>query len=151
MIARISTFFDCTADELWARIIEPASLQFVASPILGFSPVVKGGLEGQWTVGKTYDLKISLFHVLPLGRHQIKLVMVNRAANTIVSNESGKLAPVWNHTIRFYPVGPGQLSYTDEIEIRAGVLTLPVWMFAHLFYRHRQRRWRILLRDFGSA
>ncbi|MBN2003783.1 MAG: hypothetical protein JXA21_10535 [Anaerolineae bacterium] len=52
---------------------------------------------------------------------------------------------VWNHTIRFHPLGTEQLRYTDAIEIEAGLLTVFVWAFAHLFYRHRQRRWKKLL------
>ena len=55
--------------------------------------------------------------------------------------------PVWNHTIRFRPLENGKLHCTDEIEIQAGLLTGVVWAFAHVFYRHRQRRWRRLLRS----
>jgi len=39
------------------------------------------------------------------------------------------------------------VSYTDEIEIQAGWLTPGIWLFAQLFYRHRQRRWKALLRS----
>jgi len=30
--------------------------------------------------------------------------------------------------------------YTDDVEIHAGPLTVPAWLFAQLFYFHRQRR-----------
>jgi hypothetical protein len=33
----------------------------------------------------------------------------------------------------------------DTVEVRAGVLTPFIWLFAQLFYRHRQRRWRALV------
>lgn len=68
-------------------------------------------------------------------------------ANLIESRESGALAPVWNHTIRFHSLEDGKLHYIDEIEIQAGLLTGVIWAFAHLFYRHRQRRWKKLLRS----
>ena len=45
----------------------------------------------------------------------------------------------WDHKIILEPVG-GATRYTDEVEIHAGLLTVPAWLFAHLFYRHRQRR-----------
>lgn len=45
--ARISTHLHCTEDELWQKIIDPRSLQFVASPILRFVPVKEGGLSGE--------------------------------------------------------------------------------------------------------
>lgn len=149
MIARISTYLPCSEAELWQKIIEPASLQYVASPILGFVPVDGGAIDTEWRVGKVYDLKLYLFKVIPLGRHSIRLVTVDRKTNTITSKERGALARVWNHTISFREVEPGKLHYTDEIEIEAGWLTLAIWAFAQLFYRHRQRRWKALLKRAG--
>ncbi|MFO7705424.1 MAG: hypothetical protein R6V43_09860, partial [Halopseudomonas sp.] len=108
---------------------------------------VPGELDSDWVVGKTYALRLSLFGFLPAGEHRITLASIDREANLIESKESGLLSPVWNHTIRFHPLGEGKLHYTDEIEIQAGLLTGIVWAFAHLFYRHRQRRWKKLLRS----
>jgi hypothetical protein len=147
MLARISTAFDCTAERLWKEISCPASLRFVSAPVLHFEPLVAGDLDDEWVVGKTYLLRLSLFGFLPAGEHRITLVTIDREANLIESQESGALSPVWNHTIRFHCLEDGKLHYTDEIEIRAGLLTWVVWAFAHLFYRHRQRRWKILLRS----
>lgn len=146
MLARISTTFDCTAEQLWDEISRPAALRFVSAPLLHFKPLVAGELNGEWVVGKTYPLRLYLCSFLPLGGHSITLARIDRAANLIESKESGALSPVWNHTIRFHPLGDGKLHYTDEIEIQAGLLTGMVWAFAHLFYRHRQRRWKKLLR-----
>lgn len=145
MLARISTTFDCTAEQLWAEISRPASLRFVAAPLMRFEPLVPGDLDGEWVVGKTYAVRLSLFGFLPAGEHRITIVRMDRQANLIESRESGTLSPVWNHTIRFHPLGDGKLHYTDEIEIQAGLLTGAIWAFAHLFYRHRQRRWNELL------
>ncbi len=146
MLARISTEFDCPAEQLWDAISRPESLRFVAAPLLRFEPVVAGDLDGEWVVGKTYPLRLHLFGFFPAGEHRITLASIDRAANRIESKESGALSPVWNHTIRFHPLEEGKLHYTDEIEIQAGLLTGVVWAFAHLFYRHRQRRWKMLLR-----
>lgn len=151
MLARISTTFDCTAQQLWEAISRPASLRFVAAPLLHFEPLVAGDLDGEWVVDKTYRLRLSLFGFLPAGEHRITLVTIDRAANLIESKESGALSPVWNHTIRFQPFGDGRLHYTDEIEIQAGLLTGVVWAFAQVFYRHRQRRWKKLLRIIAAG
>lgn len=147
MIARISTRLAGSERELWQKIIEPNSLQFVASPLLSFVPVQQGGLAGEWQVGVPYPLKLYFLKFIPLGRHTIQLLKIDKETNTIVSQESGRLARVWNHTISFHEVAPGVLSYTDEIEIRASWLTPVIWLFAQLFYRHRQRRWKVLLRN----
>jgi hypothetical protein len=146
MFARISTRLACTESELWKHISRPASLQFVASPVLAFVPVEPGVLDSEWEVGRDYPLKLYFLNFLPLGLHTIQLVKVDRDHNIISSHERGLLAPVWNHNISFQEIKPGLVSYTDEIEIRAGWLTPFIWLFAHGFYRHRQRRWKVLLK-----
>lgn len=76
----------------------------------------------------------------------ITLVTIEQEASLIERKESGSLSPVWNNTIRFHPLENGRLHYTDETEIQAGLLSGFIWAFAHLFYHHRQRRWKALLR-----
>jgi hypothetical protein len=147
MFARISTVFDCKPEQLWEEISRPSSLKFVSAPLLHFESLVEGELDNEWAAGKTYTLRLYLFGFLPAGRHNITIASIDRNANIIESKERGTLSPVWNHTIRFHPLEGGKLHYTDEIEIRAGLLTVIIWAFAHLFYRHRQRRWKKLLQS----
>jgi hypothetical protein len=149
MIARIRTILPCTESELWQKISQPKSLQYVAAPILGFVPARGDVLTGEWQIGWTYRLKLCFLKLIPLGWHTIRLVKMDKHTNTISSRESGLLTQVWNHTISFREVGPGKVSYADEIEIQAGWLTPAIWLFAHLFYRHRQRRWKVLLKKSG--
>ena len=51
----------------------------------------------------------------------------------------------WDHWIEIEDVG-GKTRYTDRVHIDAGLLTAPVAAFARVFYAHRQRRWRKLVR-----
>jgi hypothetical protein len=146
MIARISTLLPCNEDELWEKIMDPKSLQFVASPILKFIPVGKNDLDKEWELNRDYDLKLYLFGFIPLGSHRIRVVSIDRKENKIESSESGLLARVWNHTILFRQTERKVVHYTDIIEIEAGLLTPFIWGFEHLFYRHRQRRWKQLFR-----
>jgi hypothetical protein len=145
MIAKISTVLGTSENEFWEKLIQPKSLQFVSAPILNFQSLQDEELEVEWEIGKPYELKLYLLNFLPLGHHRITLATIDRETNTIESNESGLLAPVWNHTIRFNQIEENQIHYTDEVEIQAGLLTLFIWAFAHIFYRHRQRRWKKLL------
>ena len=96
---------------------------------------------------RDYVLKLYLFGFLPLGNHTIRLINIDRSENKIESTESGLLARVWNHTIQFQEIEENRIYYTDTIEIKAGILTPMIWSFAQLFYRHRQRRWRKLLKQ----
>jgi hypothetical protein len=147
MIARITSIFDCAEKEFWEKIIEPKSLQYVASPILSFYPIAGDDLGREWITDKTYELKLRFLKIIPLGRHQIKVITISKESNTLVTNESGTLTPVWNHTVQFRQIENRRLRYTDEIEIGAGLLTPAIWVFAHLFYRHRQKRWKTLLKN----
>lgn len=147
MTARISTVFSCSEAEFWRRWTDPESWNYIVSPMLRAVPVGPVSLEDEWQVDRTYSFQLHLFNLIPLGRHNIKLIKVDKETNTISSEESGSLAPVWIHHIWFRAVPGDRLAYTDEIEIGAGWLTPVIWLIAHLFYRHRHRRWRKLLRE----
>ncbi|PIE81793.1 MAG: hypothetical protein CSA11_02685 [Chloroflexi bacterium] len=147
MFARISTQLNCTESELWEKISKLDSLQFIASPILTFVPMNPGASNSKWEVGQNYLFKLYFLKVIPLGLHTIQLVKIDQNPNIISSHESGLLTPVWNHKISFKEVKPGLVSYSDEVEIGARWLTPFVCLFAHVFYRYRQRRWKILLQD----
>jgi hypothetical protein len=130
---------------MWDELQKVSSLMHVASPILKFTPQEHCSLPKQWALGIAYKLKLSFFGVIPLGNHAIELVEINEEERRIVTNEHGRLARVWNHTIRIEALDDQTIYYSDEIEIKAGLLTAPTWLFAHLFFRHRQRRWKKLL------
>ena len=130
---------------MWQELQKVSSLMHVASPILKFKPQEGQSLPEKWILGTEYKLRISSFGIIPLGNHFIRLVELNKEEKRIISNEHGKLTKVWNHIINFDAIDDQTINYTDEIEIKAGILTLPIWLFAHVFYRHRQRKWKKLL------
>ena len=73
----------------------------------------------------------------PLGRHMVR------------DNGYGPLIRRWDHWIEIEPEGRGT-RYTDTVHIDAGLLTPLITAFATIFYRHRQRRWRELVKaDFA--
>ena len=123
MLASISTQFNCSEEELWAQIIRPQALQFVARPLLTFRPVNGQALGPKWIVGKNYKLKLYLLNVVPLGEHTIRLVTIDRDSNLISSEEAGQLAQVWNHRITFH----GQISRreVETIYQQADVFVFP--------------------------
>ncbi len=146
MFVRISTQLNCTESELWAQIGQQESLKFVASPILTFTPLNEAS-NHEWETGRDYSFKLYFFKFIPLGIHTIHIVEIDKNQNIISSQEKGVLTPVWNHKISFKKIAPNTLNYRDEIEIRAGWLTPFIALFAHMFYRHRQRRWKVLLKN----
>lgn len=145
MKAKISTSIQTNEDEMWKELQKVSSLMHVASPILKFKPKGSYTIPENWELGREYKLKLYFFGILPLGDHCIKLAEINPIKKTIISNERGNLARVWNHTIKISPNDEKSIEYMDEIEIKAGLFTLPIWLFAHAFYRHRQRKWKEIL------
>jgi hypothetical protein len=72
-------------------------------------------------------------------------VTIDPESRLIFSSEHGRLTRVWNHRLQIVPIDSRAVVYTDAIEIQAGGMTVFIWLFAHVFYRHRQRRWKRLL------
>lgn len=141
----VESTFPAPPDRVWQALRQTATLRHVAAPLIRFRPAEPGGLPAEWDEGSEARLRLYLFGIVPLGRHHIRVVAVDRARGEIRSEESGRLVPVWNHVIRVAPAGGSQSRYADEVELRAGLRTPFVWAFAQLFYRHRQRRWKRLL------
>jgi hypothetical protein len=52
----------------------------------------------------------------------------------------------WDHDVVVERLDDDRSRYTDPVLVDAGPVTMPVAMFAWLFYRYRQRRWRKLVR-----
>ncbi len=144
MRAKIQTVIDVPAEKMWNELQKVSSLRHVAAPLLEFAARNDEPLPEKWAVGEAYRLRISLFGLIPLGRHTIVIDEIHPGARTIVSKEHGRLTRVWNHLIKIDPIDERRIRYTDEIEIQAGILTVFVWLFAHVFYRHRQKRWKKL-------
>jgi transglutaminase-like putative cysteine protease len=96
-----------------------------------------------------------MFGWLPIGRQAMRVSRRSDGDVRLLRDDGrGQLATTWDHSIRVEPAADGGTQYTDTVEVRAGLLTLVVWVFAQAFYRHRQRRWRALVQrgfDFGGS
>ena len=145
MKASISSRMEASIHRMWPELQRTGSLVHVASPILVFRPQAGHQLPAEWQVGNTYALDLHVFHILPLGKHFIHVNKIDHDAHEIFTNEHGSLTKTWNHRILVNSLDDSSIFYTDEIEIEAGFLTPFIWIFAHIFYRHRQRRWKQLL------
>jgi hypothetical protein len=143
MIVTCSTLLACSAERAWQEVQTPALLEHIARPLIRFR--FPDGVPPRWDAGH-YWATLALFGVIPLGRQRIGIEFPAGAdgAYRVRDNGSGAVARTWDHHITIEPLGATQCRYTDRVEVRAGVLTPAVALFAALFYRHRQRRWRQL-------
>lgn len=140
MKIKITTAIQVDEDNMWTEVEKVSSLMHIASPIIIFRPSERGSLPEKWQTGIEYSFNLLLLGVIPLGKHYITLIEADK--NRITSHEHSKIINLWIHTITFKKNSTGGIDYTDQIEISAGILTLPVWLFSHIFYRYRQYRWR---------
>ncbi|MFD4365859.1 hypothetical protein [Rhodococcus sp. NPDC058521] len=118
--------------ELFKYVVWP----IIRVPHLTLPEHVEPGTEG--------SARIWWFGIIPAWKHHLKLIRLE--PTEIYTNEWGGPVHTWNHHLTFTPIDEHSCTYTDEIEFEDGVAGYPTWLFIHLMFRYRQRRWRALAR-----
>ena len=138
----VESVLSCDADRAWAAVQTSALLLEVASPLVTIRPLPGETLPQRWSESTTLRFRSYLLCLIPMGTRTIFFERIDPEQREIQSREHDPLIRRWDHLVRVKPIGPAQCTYSDEIEIEAGLLTPLVWLFAQVFYRHRQRRWQ---------
>ena len=141
----IRTVLHAPADRVWEAVLRPDTLELVTRGLLGFTDVA---FPERWSTGVSVAPRLVLFHVIPAWKHHLTVAMVDDAARVLETREGGGPIDTWNHRISVEPRDPTSCVYTDTIDISAGPLTPLVRVYAELFYRYRQHRWRRLVETF---
>lgn len=125
----------------------PKLLHYVARPMVAFITVSSPALPERWKEGK-YVVGLRLFGFIPLGHQTIVMSVPSRSGSHIELRDNGysSLPSRWDHLIAIRSAEGGCV-YSDLVEVKAGVLTPFVWVFAWLYYRRRQRRWLRLVNN----
>ena len=137
-----STILDAPVEEVNLLVTKFSTLKYISSPLLMFS-LDSMDEEITWRVGQIYEFKLRKFGFIPLGKHSIEIVKITQ--NRISSVESGIFGNKWRHDIFLEEVADEKTRYTDLVDINSGILTPFIWVFAKIFYKHRQRKWKLLL------
>ena len=145
MIATIRTYFDIPADEAWNILKQKNTFLYITRGFLGFAG--NRAWPETFSAGQEIRTRLIFFHILPAWKHVLRVVRMDDQARELYSNEMGGTIRVWNHLIKIEPESDARCRYTDQIDIRAGWMTLGVWLYAHVFYRYRQSRWKRLIRQ----
>lgn len=152
MFVMLSTELDAPADAVWREVCRPRLLRYVSAPFQTFDAVEPPEWPEVWR-GGTYHVRLRLLGVVPLGEQAIVLAFPAVPATPgperyeLHDQGHGRLAHTWDHLITVQARPDGRTTYRDRVEVRAGLLTPLVWLFAQAFHRHRQRRWRTLVRQ----
>ena len=140
----VSTVLPCTVDQAVSQVMTTRLLQYIAYPLVSFESLDAAPLPDTWSAG-TQWVSLTLLRFIPLGRQAI-VISMPPADRGFALRDAGysSLIPVWDHLITIESVASGIL-YRDRVDVQARVLTPIIWLFAQIFYRHRQRRWRQLV------
>jgi len=156
MIIERTTYLACSPEKCFLEVSSSRLLEFVSWPMVRFDPIDPPRLPRVWEE-KHYLVKVSVFGFIPFGRQHINITGRNRSGETgsffveVRDNGHGSFISTWDHFISIRETGAG-CRYSDRVEIKAGLLTPLVVVFAWFFYRHRQRRWqRLVSTDFTYA
>lgn len=141
----MTTYFDAPLDKVSELVKNVDTLYFIARPLLIFRSVKGQELSHQWTNG-TYWFHLYLFRVIPLGKQAIVVSFPPSPDFQMLDDGYSRFIKQWRHMITVKKEGRGVL-YEDHLQISAGTLTYLVTVFAQLFYKHRQKRWKKLLEN----
>jgi ligand-binding SRPBCC domain-containing protein len=142
----ISTILDAPVQQVWDHVQTSRLLDYVAAPFIRFVPDNKSTYPERWTKGE-YRVRMMLFGIMPIGWQIIGISYpAVDDSNTYLLRDNGRGALIkkWDHLITVKMRDGNHTEYSDDVEIKAGLLTPFVTLYASFFYRHRQRRWRRL-------
>lgn len=143
---KISTFLHCTPAEAYKHALTPRLLMQVAHPMVAFVPLEKNFALDSYPVLKA-NFKVKLLGFVSIGVHTMRLSTgKNEKGYWIRDNGFSGLCETWDHVMSIDVCQEG-CCYSDNVEIKAGILTLVICLYARLFYGHRQRRWRRLVEN----
>jgi hypothetical protein len=148
MKIRVSSIFPAEREAIFAKLREIETLRYICAPMAEFTPV-KPESEGQiWSAGAVFSFYLRVLGI-NFGIHTIEVDAFE--IDRISTRERNRRVPVWNHVITLQQLHGGRTKYTDLVEIHAGWKTIFIWLWAGVFYRHRQRRWNQLLSQPGKV
>jgi hypothetical protein len=140
MRVQLETRLAAPFDKVAVALGGSASFLAVSRPVVEF----RGMLPVAWKPG-CYRVSMYLFGFLPIGWQEIGISFPAAEPGSFRLRDDGRgpLIRRWDHNVTARSEGSDTV-YRDSIDIDAGLLTPIVWLFARLFFAHRQRRWRRL-------
>ncbi len=145
----LQSVLSCSASSAWDEVQKSSLLCYVAWPLVTFRSDHGQDLPQQWQPGTTISIRARLFGIIPIGTHVLEFERIDHDQRELQTREHDRLIHKWDHLIRIRQETENTSLYSDDIQIDAGILTIPVFLFAQFFYRHRQRRWRKVARSLG--
>lgn len=145
----ISTRLDAPVEVVWPAVKTPHAFVHVAKAMLRYPAAER--VDRPWQVGDELVGWTLLFGLVPFSIHHLAVVAIDDDQRVLISDEHGGLVRIWRHTLALTEIDDTSCRYEDRIDIGAGILTPVVALYARVFYRYRQRRWRALARLLATS
>ena len=120
----VTSVFETDIENIWCKIQDIDTLREICKPKASF--ISYDDVPSVWKEGETFCFKLFLHRFIPIGKHTISIIKIDKKSREIVSNEYNK-------------------RYTDSIELHAGYLTQFAAWWALKFYKHRQKKWQEII------
>ncbi len=158
MRVHLSTPLNAPPEWVAGQLQSTAVFRHITAPLVQFRPALGKEWPTHWAPGDL-PLHMRLLGVLPMGPQTVRISFEPPAQRggwpTLRDNGEGLLMRHWDHRITLQPLPDGRTLYTDDIEVVARhlpwLMTPLSTLFAHVFYRHRQRRWRQLAEQHAAG
>jgi hypothetical protein len=134
-------------DKAWEKLQKCELLEFVCKPKVKFKP--NGGqFPNSWNVLETVSTKMLIFGFIPFGgTHTLYFEKIDAENKILQTREWDDAAKIWNHKISLKTLTTNSIYYEDEIVIYGGMLTGIITAWAKSFYKHRQKRWQLIVKN----
>ena len=135
----IKSKFNTTFEKSVDAVSTSKLLEFIAFPILKFKTINVNFFPKNWSDGDKFKTRMLFLGIIPVGNQNIDISIPEAPKDMYIVRDkgSGNLAKTWDHIIRIKKLSENEILYTDIVEVKAGVLTIPIWIFANIFYRWR--------------
>ncbi|MCG8667957.1 MAG: hypothetical protein MI867_00965 [Pseudomonadales bacterium] len=133
---------DVSAETAWDNVQLRKTMFYICDGLLSFK---SHNLPERFVDGSEAHCKLWFFNKVPAWTHYWRISSIDADRMILDSEEYGGLVKRWHHIIEIEPLSDNQCVYTDYIDIKAGLATPLIWLWAKVFYRYRQRRWKKLI------
>lgn len=150
MILKRSSILNASPERVWQELSQTKLLHYVGKPLIEFIPV-NAILPEVWQDGE-YTVEMKLFGAISFGKQTVVIKQPSDQERknhrySMLDDGRGEFIPTWRHLITIDHAEEGKTLYTDTVKVQAGLLTFFVWIFANIFFWHRQRRWKKLIQN----
>ena len=136
----LSSDFPSNIENIWTKIQDVNTLIEITKPKARF--ISCGNSPILWKEGNSFVFKLFLHGFIPVGKHTINVVKMDKVSREIDTEEYNKTVIIWNHYIKMEEVNSNVTRYTDVVDLYAGNLTSIAAWWTLKFYMHRQRKWQ---------